>query len=29
MDELTDDLILLAARPDGRLDVPAKLRFGV
>ena len=29
MDQLTDDLILLAARPDGRLGVPPRLRFGI
>ena len=29
MDELGDDLLLLAARPDGTLDIPAKLRFGL
>jgi hypothetical protein len=29
MDDLAADLMLLAARPDGRLDVPPKLRFGL
>jgi len=29
MDELCDDLLLLAARPDGTLTLPANLRFGV
>jgi hypothetical protein len=29
MDELCDDLLLLAARPDGNLALPANLRFGV
>ena len=29
MDELSDDLLLLAARPDGTLTIPAKLRFGL
>jgi hypothetical protein len=29
MDELGDDLVLLAARPGGALDIPAKLRFGL
>ncbi len=29
MDELGDDLLLLAARPDGTLTVPPKLRFGL
>jgi hypothetical protein len=29
MDELCDDLLLLAARPDGTLALPAHLRFGV
>src|SRR5579871_1909718 len=29
MDELGDDLLLLAAGSDGRLAVPAKLRFGL
>jgi hypothetical protein len=29
MDELGDDLLLLAARSDGTLAVPAKLRFGL
>jgi len=29
MDELCDDLLLLTARPDGTLALPAKLRFGL
>jgi Golgi phosphoprotein 3 GPP34 len=29
MDELGDDLLLLAAGSDGRLAIPAKLRFGL
>ena len=29
MDELCDDLLLLAVRPDGTLALPAHLRFGV
>jgi Golgi phosphoprotein 3 (GPP34) len=29
MDELGDDLLLLAARSDGILTIPAKLRFGL
>ncbi len=29
MDELCDDLLLLAARPDGTLALPGNLRFGV
>jgi hypothetical protein len=29
MDELGDDLLLLAARPDGRLALSPKLRFGL
>ena len=29
MDELCDDLLLLAVRPDGTLALPANLRFGV
>jgi len=29
MDELGDDLVLLAARSDGTLRLPAKLRFGL
>ncbi len=29
MDELCDDLLLLAVRPDGTLTLPANLRFGV
>src|SRR5947209_7714008 len=29
MDELSDDLLLLAARADGRLPIPEKLRFGI
>jgi hypothetical protein len=29
MDELSDDLLLLAASPDGTLTIPAKLRFGL
>lgn len=29
MDELSDDLLLLAARADGRLLIPEKLRFGL
>jgi hypothetical protein len=29
MDELGDDLLLLAARPDGTLAIPPKLRFGL
>jgi hypothetical protein len=29
MDELCDDLLLLAVRPDGTLALPAKLRFGL
>jgi hypothetical protein len=29
MDELCDDLLLLAARPDGTLTLPTNLRFGV
>jgi len=29
VDDLAADLMLLAARPDGRLDVPPKLRFGL
>ena len=27
MDELCDDLLLLAVRPDGTLTLPANLRF--
>jgi hypothetical protein len=29
MDELCDDLLLLAVRPDGTLALPANLRFGI
>jgi len=29
MDELGDDLLLLAVRPDGTLAIPPKLRFGL
>jgi Golgi phosphoprotein 3 (GPP34) len=29
MDELGNDLLLLAARPGGALNIPAKLRFGL
>ena len=29
MDELCDDLLLLAARPDGTLTLPTGLRFGI
>ena len=29
MDELCDDLLLLAVRPDGTLALPAHLRFGI
>jgi Golgi phosphoprotein 3 (GPP34) len=29
MDELCDDLLLLAVRPDGTLTLPAHLRFGI
>jgi hypothetical protein len=29
MDELCDDLLLLAVRPDGTLTLPAQLRFGI
>ena len=29
MDELCDDLLLLAVRPDGTLSLPTNLRFGV
>ena len=29
MDELSDDLLLFAARADGTLTIPAKLRFGL
>jgi hypothetical protein len=29
MDELCDDLLLLAARPDGTITLPANLRFGM
>ena len=29
MNKLGDDLLLLAARPDGTLPIPDKLRFGL